>query len=93
MATIDIDFEWARGLDYEYRDGAIRQIGKRKERSPFEKAPGLYLTFAKLDGTPEACVDFARAWGLLTTPASSAAEEGLEVWRREIRKMKSSSAG
>jgi hypothetical protein len=42
-----------------------------------------------LDGSEDACLAFARAFGLLTTPAKAAAEEPLDVWRREIRRMKS----
>jgi hypothetical protein len=99
MANIDLDFEWTRGLTYECVGGVIRQTSKKKERVPFEKTTNLYSQFAELDVSPEdlpkACLGFAHRWGLLTTPASWDAEkslgaqESLDTWRREIKKMKS----
>ena len=95
---IDIGFEWSRGLAYECvpapngKVKIIRQTGK-KDR-PFEplaitsKKP-LYLRFANLDGTANACLGFARAWGLLALPAAIGAWEGLDGWQGEIKKMRS----
>jgi hypothetical protein len=47
------------------------------------------LRFANLDGSADQCLGFARAWGLLTKPASAGASEPLDLWQHEIRKMKS----
>lgn len=55
---------------------------------PLEIHNTLYTDFANLDGSPESCVVFANAWGLLTTPARAGAEEGLNVWQDKIRRMK-----
>jgi hypothetical protein len=99
MATaIAGDFEWtcarANRADggYHYIDGEIRQIGRHK--SPYEplRIEGLYLKFAGLDGSPEACVSFANAYGLLEKRASLANPpfESLRDWQREIKGMKSS---
>jgi hypothetical protein len=61
----------------------------RETFEPLTVPTRLYLAFAELDGSPEACVAFARAWGLLRTPAAKDAAESLDIWRREIRQMKS----
>jgi hypothetical protein len=101
MTTIDIDFKWtracltsrsARSDTYKIDTAAqvIRQadgVG-RETFEPLTVPTKLYLAFAELDGSPESCVGFARAWGLLTTRAANDASEPLEVWRREIKEMK-----
>jgi hypothetical protein len=99
MTTIDVEFEWSRGRSYECGPSIndkttemIRQPGRARDRfSPLgiQKEQPLYLTFASLDGSPDACVSFASAWGLLATPAKAGAEEPLATWQREIKKMKS----
>ena len=94
MTTI-VDFEWTRGHDYEFaRDKTghlIRQVGKGRDHvKPLDlpSKAGLAVAFADLDGTPDRCRAFARAYGLLTTPAHDGAAEPLELWQREIKKMR-----
>jgi hypothetical protein len=98
---IDIGFEWTRGLDYEWveEDGAriIRQVevpGIKRQTQKDEPlrytTKPLYMRFADLDGSADACVGFARAYGLLKTRASTKASERLDDWQREIRKMRGS---
>jgi hypothetical protein len=66
----------------------IRQAGAGRETfEPLTVPTKLYLAFAELDGSTEACISFATAWGLLTTPAAKGAAEPMDVWRREIKKM------
>jgi hypothetical protein len=90
MTTIDIKFEWTRGHAYECGPEVIRQTGRGRDRfRPLEIPAKLYLAFAELDGTPDACVGFARSWGLLTTQARDGALERLDGWQREIKQMKS----
>jgi hypothetical protein len=96
---IDIGFEWTRGLAYECAPSPgdktiriIRQTGKRdRPFAPLSIATEkpLYLRFANLDGSSDACLGFARAWGLITLPAAMGASEKLDGWQREIKKMKS----
>ena len=93
MATLDIDFDWTRGHTYELaaagKAAVIRQTSKGRDNvRPLERSLALYLTFASLDGSPASCLGFARAWGLLTTPARVGAAEPIETWRREINLMK-----
>jgi hypothetical protein len=87
--------EWTCGADYECAPLStekstlvIRQIGKKEIPVQPLDNPGLYLAFANLDRDAEACLTFAREFGLLTTPASDGAVERLDFWQREIRKMK-----
>jgi hypothetical protein len=90
MATIDIDFEWSVGRSYELVDGetVIRQTSRHRDRKrPFQIA-GLYLKFAELDGSPKACLDFAKWWGLLRQPAKLDASEQVSDWKREINRMR-----
>jgi len=96
MAVIQIEFEWTRAFAkapgahcYEHADGKIRQISRGKQRYSPLANQSLYLDFARLDGSPPACVAFAEKWGLLVTPASSKepASEDLSFWRAEIKKM------
>jgi hypothetical protein len=91
----EIDFEWIHayakdgGRAYEYVDKKIRQVGRGIEtRRPLEIDRALYLKFAKLDGSPAACVEFAQTWGLLTTLALPGAEEPIDLWRDEIKHAK-----
>ena len=90
--TIAIDFKWTRSLAYECTTigsrRAITPVGKRRDR-PFEPLKidaekPLYLQFANLDGSEDACLKFARAWGLLTTE-SQTASEFIDDWKQEIR--------
>jgi hypothetical protein len=95
LPTIDIDFDWTRALDYELADSkkglVIRQKGRRSERIwPLKFQEGLYRVFEKLDGSPEACLGFARSWGLLESPAPlrSVAEEHITDWRHSIQEIR-----
>lgn len=100
MAKIAIDFEWPRGHTYECAkadggDWLIRQTSKGADESfkPLEIRDQLYRDFAKLDGSRDACLTFARSFGLLRTRAEEGAEERLSYWRREIERMKQSIEG
>jgi hypothetical protein len=97
MAEIGIQFEWTRAYSsapdkpgYEFSGGQIRQIGARKETYRPQDVPELYHRFAELDGSPESCVLFASKYGLLQSPAkfTKPPVEHLDLWRREIRRMK-----
>jgi len=88
MATLDIEFEWTRGFQYELvgsgRSRVIRQRGAGQEAfKPLAKIDDLDLRFAKLDGSPESFLQFASAYGLLRTEAHNGAEESAEEWRHE----------
>jgi|ERR1700730_1648238 hypothetical protein len=99
---IDIGFEWTRGRTYECVPSAndkavrvIRQVGRGRDNfRPLEikRSSKPYLEFANLDGSPEKCIAFASTFGLLTLPARTGAEERLNFWQREIKKMKGSIA-
>jgi hypothetical protein len=97
MTTIDIDFEWTRGRTYEIATSAddkavqvIRQTSRGRDTfEPLTVPTKSYLAFAELDGSPETCLAFARAWGFLTLQARKDAAERLDSWQSEIRKMKS----
>jgi hypothetical protein len=92
---IDIGFKWSKAQAYECVEveGAkvIRQIGdkrdKPKEPLMMDGNKPLYARFADLDGKEKSCVEFANAWGLLTTESPNRAER-LDGWRKEIQKMK-----
>src|SRR6266851_51646 len=96
---IDIGFEWMRGLKYECieEDGTriIRQVevpGVKKRTQLSEPLKHttmpLYKRFAELDGSADACVEFATACGLLKTRAGVGASERLDGWQREIKKLR-----
>jgi hypothetical protein len=93
--VLDINFQWTRSLLYECGTiGSRRHIKPvgRKRDSPFEPLTidgekPLYLRFAALDESEEACLDFARRGGLLRTESQTAAES-LDDWRQEIRGMR-----
>lgn len=90
---IDISFQWTRFHAYE-----IAKLGERKMLRPvgrkhdefaplkIETEKPVYLRFSELDGSEEACLEFARSWGLLRSTKPSEAEF-LDDWRREIRQM------
>jgi hypothetical protein len=82
-------FAWDRGRAYEFSSGSIRQVGRGRDViHPLEvkKERPLYLQFAELD-TPESCLNFAHAWGLLTLRAKDGAAERLGDWQKLIREM------
>jgi hypothetical protein len=96
MSEVAIDFRWSRAYGsrpgasaYTVKDGKIQQIGARKESYAPLRLGELYLEFAQLDGSPEACASFAEKYGLLTSPASLTRppSEDLSFWRSEIRRM------
>jgi hypothetical protein len=95
VAEVKIDFGWSRayssrgGAAYAVKDGRICQTGDKKDSySPF-KLGALYLQFAQLDRSADACVSFAEKYGLLTEKAVSSAPpaEDLRFWQAEIRAM------
>jgi hypothetical protein len=84
MAKFDIDFIWYRTPHVELakRNTVIRQKGELEPYSPF-RMEGMPFAFEKLDGSPEACLNFARNFGLLRTgPAGR--EEEIANWRDAI---------
>jgi hypothetical protein len=99
---MNIGFEWTRGRTYECGPSisnkaarVIRQVGRGSDAfRPLEikRVSKPYLEFANLSGTPEQCIKFASTFGLLTLPARNGAEERLDFWQREIKKMKGSIA-
>lgn len=96
MAKVKIDFEWSKANDYECgllggRRLIIRPLGKaRQPTRPLELDTLLALEFEKLDGSPDQCVRFARAFGLLLSqpPKTDGSGEFLEEWQREIEVMR-----
>jgi hypothetical protein len=91
VAKIEIDFEWTRGFAYELALGpkraqVIRQKGTRLERFwPLRTHESLYLLFAKLDGSPEECLQFASRWGLLGMNVIPGTEEEVDLWQHQIK--------
>jgi hypothetical protein len=74
----------------------IRQIGAAFDvMRPLEAHPSLFMDFAKLNGSGEACADFARKWGLLERRADAGGviQERLSVWRQRIEIMRLSIKG
>jgi hypothetical protein len=94
VTAIDIDFEWSVGRCYECvvdeeAKLVVRQTSRQLDlKRPLQTFSELYLAFAKLDGSPEACLKFARLWGLLRQPAKLGASERLDDWKREINEMR-----
>jgi hypothetical protein len=91
---IDIGFQWSRARTYECADvggsRVIRPSGEKRDKlEPFKinGAKPLYIRFAELDGSDEACRQFACAWGLLTTDEAGKAET-VAGWQKEIRKLR-----
>jgi hypothetical protein len=90
MTTI-FEFKWPRPRECALDGKAVRQVGSGRDVDwePLKHVPDLYLRLAELDGSGEACAEFATKYGLLVTPAKTGAAEPVENWQREIRKMKS----
>jgi hypothetical protein len=91
---IDISFEWTSFRSYEIskRGGRkwIHPVGRKADRiAPLKLEPKtpLYLRFAGLDGSEEACLQFARVWGLLHTESPTGSEM-LESWQEQIKAMR-----
>jgi hypothetical protein len=90
---IDISFQWTRFHAYEIAKSGerkmLRPTGRKSEEFfplKIETEKPLYLRFSELDGSEEACLEFARRWGLLKSTKASQAEF-IDDWRREIREM------
>ena len=62
---------------------------------PLEAHPDLFMDFAKLNGSAEACADFAGKWGLLEKRANAGGiiQERLSFWRKRIEIMRLSIDG
>ena len=61
--------------------------GKRfRPKFPLQHHSSLYLDFAALDGSAEACAAFAGKFGLLTC-GNDPGGEPLSYWQRQIKKM------
>lgn len=92
---MEIGLRWLVAGDYEAADvegvRVIRPVvGKRRYWSEPFKIEGdhpLYVRFANLDRSEEACLKFARLYGLLRSQSRDEAEP-LDNWDKEIRKMK-----
>lgn len=109
MATLKIQFDWTRGHFYELekpagkkRSGArsddgwliVQRDNAAEAIRPLEHHPTLHLDFAQLDGSPDGCLGFARAWGLLEiAQAHAGARETIGFWRQRIDEMKQSAMG
>jgi hypothetical protein len=94
VAKIEIDFQWRRAFAYELagskRGPVIRQMSGRLEQySPLQTHQQLYLLFAKLDGSPEACLEFASHWGLLGLLCHKGAVEEIDEWKHQIKLVRS----
>lgn len=90
---IDISFEWTRFHSYEIATVGgrkrIRPVGRKNDRFDplkIEMERPLFARFADLDGSEEACLEFARRWGLLRSTTATQAES-LEDWQQQIRDM------
>ena len=89
---IGIVLNWSKAHRYELAtisgQRVIRQLGagRQKDFDPLkvEGEEPLWLRFAKLDGSEEACLRFAHAFGLLTTKSPKEVET-LEGWKKQIR--------
>jgi hypothetical protein len=65
----------------------IRPNGRTSDQvEPLKIETALFLRFAKLDGSDEAILQFARAWGLLKTESRSGGEF-LADWQQMIGQM------
>jgi hypothetical protein len=93
--VIGIGLNWAKAHKYECATvddvRVIRPVGAGRAENfdPFKikvEMP-LYLRFVRLDGSEEACLKFAHAYGLLTTQSPKEAEP-LKDWQKEIRNVK-----
>jgi hypothetical protein len=96
--SIRVDFLWSRAYStrpnraaYVIEDGKILQTGDAKEFYSPSRLEDLYLEFAQLDGSSEACLGFASKYGLLREEArlTRPPTETLADWRSEIRRMAS----
>ena len=93
MSTINIDFEWSKGRDYEWAPdggGVLWPKGKRFDRiRPIElPGPPLAFAFAKLDGSKEQFLAFARSFGLPNARAREGLGEQLPGLQQSVRKMR-----
>jgi hypothetical protein len=94
--SINVDFDWYRvfskdgSAGYEYKGGKIHEVGRGIEPiKPLDIRGELFLDFARLDGSPSACVVFASRWGFLKLQRFDPERaEPLALWRSEINSMK-----
>jgi len=92
---MEINLRWLRAGGYEAANvrgvRVIRPVGNRCYWGEPCKAEGkvpLYVRFANLDDrSEEACLKFARMYGLLRSQSRNEAEP-IEVWNKEIRDMR-----
>ena len=94
---LEIDLRWPVASDYVVRPTA-EVYGSVEEpalypadgatvtlQRPLEANPSLYREFAKLDGSEQACLDFARKNGFLfARPNGALGHEPLRFWREHI---------
>lgn len=101
MTTFEIDFQWpVYNKGYEVRpvepssengffkterpERIVRRGGRTRTERPL-RVHSAYLQFARLDRTPEACIQFANLYGFLYHDEQSVAEgEALKSWYHEI---------
>ncbi|HZR88412.1 MAG TPA: hypothetical protein VFB02_16510 [Bradyrhizobium sp.] len=91
----EIALNWSKAHKYECAtvngQRVIRQTGTGREKDfdPFKvkSETALYKRFAALDGSEDQCLQFAHAWGLLTTEARTEAET-IDGWRKKIQQMR-----
>jgi len=100
----EIDLEWPAASRYDLRpvrwprrDFAIYPAEDATiiRRRPLEQNPSLYAEFAKLDGSKQACLQFAQKYGLLNIGPGHPLSlfdpgnlETLSAWREQIQNVK-----
>ena len=93
----EIDLEWpvasryvVRAVKKPHRDRAIfvAEAATFAPRRPFDDNPNLFAEFADLDGSEQACLQFAHRYGTLIVGPESLDPsylESLTVWRHYIQ--------
>jgi hypothetical protein len=66
----------------------VPKSGNRRFEEPFRANPALFLRFAALDESSEACADFASRFGLLHRTRRAADGERFALWREHLRRFK-----
>jgi|ERR1051326_7308748 hypothetical protein len=99
----EINFKWLLASRY-----VVRPVGRSPHRDlaiypaegatitshrPLEQNPALYAEFADLDGSKQACLEFANKYGLLQADLAHSADnpgavETLSVWKARITQVK-----
>jgi len=98
MALLDVSFPWGvcdAGYDvitikFGHHNEIIIVPKRRRMRVkyPLQFNPALYRIFANLDGTPEACAEFASQYGLLSRCGDNPEGEPFKIWQRNIADMR-----